>query len=198
MRRVCLWLLAFAALITSYTAALASDVLRPNQSVFLFGGVLLDGTFPGWTNIPFAGGVENNFILGGALDTKLASYGGFDFGVEVGTAGRFGDSVSAEIWGGPSVHYQGFTIGSLTISPGLVVGLSAVTSAIGIERQREIDNSGNATLLFYLGPELVFRFKQMPNVEFVFRTHHRSGAEGTLGNMREGANANIFGVRFHF
>ena len=198
MRYVCVWLLAAVALVVNSVAGFASDVLRPDQKVFLFGGVMVEGTFPGWTNIPFAGGLENNYIVGGALDTKLASYGGFDFGVEVGTAGRFGDGASAEIWGGPSVHYRGFSIGSLTISPGLVFGLSAVTDAIGIERQREIDNSGNATLLFYFGPELAFRFKQLPNVEFVFRTHHRSGAEGTLGNMREGANANIFGVRFHF
>jgi hypothetical protein len=181
-----------------HATAFASDVLRPNQTVFLFGGVLLDGTFPGWTNIPFAGGVERNFLVGGALDTKLNSYCGFDFGVEVGTAGRFGDSASAEVWGGPTVHYRGFTFGSVTISPGLVVGLSAVTRAIGIERQREINNSGNASLLFYLGPELAFRLEQMPNVEFVFRTHHRSGLEGRLGKMREGANANIFGVRFRF
>ena len=121
MRHVCLWLLAVVALAVSSVAGVASDVLRPDQRIFLFGGVMVDGTFPGWTNIPFAGGLENNYIVGGALDTKLASYGGFDFGVEVGTAGRFGDGASAEIWGGSSVHYRGFSIGSLTISPGLVL-----------------------------------------------------------------------------
>lgn len=198
MLRRCKWLVALGALVTFNGAALASDVLRPNQTVFLFGGVMVEGTFPGWTNIPLAGGVERNYLVGGALDTKLFSLGGFDFGLEVGTAGRFGDSASAEVWGGPSVHYRGFTLGSVTISPGLVVGFSAVTRAIGIERQREIDSSGNASLLFYLGPELAFRFAQLPNVEFVFRTQHRSGAEGTLGKMREGANANIFGARFRF
>jgi hypothetical protein len=198
MRRVVFWFVLFVAFVIPRGAAFASDVLKPNQTLFLFGGVFRSGTFPGWTMIPFDGRVERNYLAGGAVDTKFFSSNGFDFGVEVGLAGRFGDSTSAEVFGGPSVHYRYITIGTVRVSPGFVAGLSAVSNTIGIERQRELDNSGNATLLFYLGPELAFQFEQLPDVEFVVRTHHRSGAEGTLGRMREGHNANLFGARFHF
>jgi hypothetical protein len=38
----------------------------------------------------------------------------------------------------------------------------------------------------------------MPNVEFVWRTHHRSGFANAVGKMREGSNANVIGVRIPF
>ena len=120
---------------------------------------------------------------------------GFDLGFEIGVAGRFGDGSSVEGWLGPSIRHRGITVGPLTVSPGSVVGLSAVSDSIGIEREREIRNDGDATLLLYFGPELMFKLEQLPNFEFVFRIHHRSGADGTLGNMGEGHNANIFGAR---
>lgn len=200
MRRGLRPIVALAAFVMSADLSFAADWLGPNQTLLLFGGVFRSGTFPGWTMIPFTGGVEHNYLVGGALDTDYFSYGGFHFGTEIGVAGRFGEgkSGSAELWGGPSVHYRGFIIGEVTISPGFVVGLSAVSNTIGEERIREAGNSGNATLLFYLGPELAFRFRSMPNVELVVRTHHRSGAERRLGYMAEGHNANIFGMRFHF
>jgi hypothetical protein len=197
MRRAVLFVLL---VLFSCDAASALDVTGGNRSIFLFGGVMRDGTFPGWTMIPFSGGVEHNYLVGAALDTDYVFDGNFQFGTEIGSAGRFGNGQdsSVEVWGGPSVHYRYIAIGSVEMSLGFVAGLSAVSDTIGIKRQREIDNSGNAKLLFYLGPEVEFRIPQAPNVEFVVRTHHRSGAEGRLGHMREGANANLFGFRVGF
>lgn len=85
----------------------------------------------------------------------------------------------------------------------MVAGLSVVTNPIGIERVREIQNSGDATLLYYLGPEIRLTFDALPETEFVYRVHHRSGAGEvsflpTLGDMVEGANANVFGIRLPF
>ena len=176
-------------------------VTEPDRrnSLTVFAGSLMTGTFPGWTLIPYAGGVEGNHLVSAAYQRHLFDLPwGFTTAAEAGLAARFGDGTSGELWGGAVLGHQGLTIGPVTVSPALVVGLSAVTGPIGIERQREITDNGDATLLFYLGPELAFRHKRHPNVSFVYRVHHRSGAEGTLGNMREGHNANLFGVRLDF
>ena len=145
--------------------------------------------------------LEENYVIGAAINREFVDLGlGFHLGGEIGLAGRFGDSTSAELWGGPSIRHDGFSIGPVTFSYGLVMGLSAVTGPIGIERKVEVENDGDATLLWYLGPEASISFDALPNTEFIFRTHHRSGAAGlsylpTLGDMPDTSNSNIFGIR---
>ena len=176
------------------------EFIPSKKTLFVFVGQFSKGTFPGWSLIPYASEMESNYLVGGAYDVQLMNLGaGFTLGAEVGLAGRFGSRSSAEIWSGPSFRHAGIPIGGMvTISPAIVLGLSAVTNSTGIERERAVDCGGNATLLFYIGPELAFRFHNLPNVEFVFRTHHRSGLKSALGKMKEGSNANIFGVRIPF
>jgi len=158
----------------------------------------------GRSMIPLAAPLEDIFIVGVAVNREFIDLGkGFHIGGEIGLAGRFGDGTSAELWGGPSLRYEGFRIGPATISFGLVIGLSVVTGPIGIERTVEFNNGGDATLLYYIGPEVSVSFDAFPNTEFVFRTHHRSGAANlsylpTLGNMPDTSNANIFGIRKRF
>jgi hypothetical protein len=180
----------------------AQNAIPPQKTLFVFVGQFSKGTFPGWTLVPYASAMESNYMVGGAYDVQFLQLGpAFTFGAELGLAGRFGSSSrgSAEVWGGGSLRHTGIPIGNvLTVKPAVVVGLSAVTSSIGIERNREQAAGGSASLLFYLGPELSFRFAQWPNTEFVFRTHHRSGLSGDLGRMREGTNVNVFGVRIPF
>lgn len=177
---------------------------RSDIDVLFFGGVMTEGTFPGWTNVPLAAELDDVFLVGAAVNREFFHLGhGFRIGGEIGIAGRFGDSSSGEIWLGPSFRYDGIKIGPVRISLGLVVGLSAVTGPTDIERKREQSNGGDATLLYYMGPEIVLTFDRFPNTEFVFRTHHRSGAKNvsyipTLGDMPDTSNANLFGVRYWF
>jgi hypothetical protein len=60
---------------------------------------------------------------------------------------------------------------------------------VGIEAEREAAAQGNATLLGYLAPELAVSFVNFPNLEFVYRLQHRSGAGGTFGKLSDTANA---------
>jgi hypothetical protein len=191
--------IALAALVAC-TSPQAAEIIPPKKTLMVFVGQFNKGTFPGWAMIPYAAEMESNFIVGSAYNVQFLSLGaGFTMGAEIGLAGRFGDRSSAEIFGGASFRHAGLPIGNfVTISPGLVVGLSAVSQSIGIERERELSRGGNADLLVYLGPELAFRFNSMPNVEFVWRTHHRSGFANAVGKMREGSNANVIGVRIPF
>ena len=114
-------------------------------------------------------------------------------------ADRFGLGNSVEFWGGLHLRYTGLVLfENVRIAPGVTFGLSAITNPVGIEAQRQIDAHGNATVLGYLGPELALSFRQLPNLELVYRIQHRSGALGRIGNMWEGANANVFGMRYRF
>ncbi|RST87341.1 hypothetical protein EJC49_05930 [Aquibium carbonis] len=171
---------------------------RSRNSVLLFGGPMMQGHFPGDAIIPFGSRFDRRMILGAALQHDFVRFeNGVSFGTEAGVAARVGPDVSGEVWGGVSATHVGPTIGPITISPSLVVGLSAVNKAVGIESRRR-GAKGDARLLFYLGPELQFRSSALPGVALVYRIHHRSGAWHTLGNMRDATNSNVIGLKIDF
>jgi len=192
---------------------------QPNlkQSVFGFAGRTNSGNLKD----TFAFGVGapqrlfyDNYIVGGAYQRDFFQFNsGVLVGAEVGLADRLGnyriccDTIaysngvmhSAELWGGVSFRHQGVALfDTVRISPGFVFGLSAISSPIGQEGLRQIDNRGSANLLFYLGFDVAFALADLPNTELVLRIQHRSGAYGTLGGMKEGNNANVIGVRHRF
>jgi hypothetical protein len=134
-------------------------------------------------------------------------------GAQLGLADRFGkykvccDTIvkssglvhSGELWGGIVLRHEGVLLfDAVRLGAGLVGGLSAVTNAVGREREREITQGGNATFLFYLGAEFTLATPSLPDLELVVRLHHRSGASGILGGMAEGYNASVYGVRWRF
>ena len=161
----------------------------------------------------------DNYIVGAAYDRDLVDLGhGFYFGVEVGIADRYGNykqccypivsssSIvqSAELWAGPQIRYAGILLFDVVrIGGGVTFGLSAATASIGAEAQRELQFSGNARLLYYLGPELDFSTPRLPTIEFVLKLQHPSGGKTvpflpTLGNMAGGYNADVAGIRYRF
>jgi len=175
----------------------ADDALFRKDSMFMFGGIYSQGNM-GQSLNPFYKH-ERTYIIGGAYRREfgeIVPY--FIAGLEGGVGGRFGGAASAEFWAGPSLRLRGLPLGKdVTLSPGFVAGLSAVTRPIDIERQRELEHAnGNATLLFYLAPELALQFAKWPNAELVYRLHHRSGLYNALGKMQEGSNAHVLGLRW--
>jgi hypothetical protein len=179
----------------SYTATILAS--PPPNGVLLFVGqfTTVDITKSLLPTAPH----ESNYIAGGAYERDFFQKWGFALGTEIGVAERFGMGRSVEAWAGLNVRYTAFVfLNSVRVIPGLTFGLSAITRPVGIEAEREAAAQGDARLLGYLGPELAVSFLSFPNLEFVYRLQHRSGANGTLGKMWEGANANVFGVRFRF
>jgi hypothetical protein len=156
----------------------------------------------------------DNYFVGAAYGRELWYPGlGFVIGGEFGIGDRFGKfksccdppvktsetTHSVEFWGGASFGHAGLEIGGLRFKPTIVVGVSAITNPIGGElAQQSQRGNKNAHVLFYLGPELTLVFASNPNLEFVARLQHRSGLYGTIGGMKEGYNANLFGTRFRF
>ncbi len=165
------------------------------------------------------GPAYDNSIAGIAYDRDLWAIGfGFEIVGEIGFADRFGhyrqcctpvittSSViqSAEIWTGLQVRHVGIVLFDLIRIVGSVTfGFSAVSNSIGVEQQRQIQNSGDAHLLYFFAPELTFSAPGVQNIEVYLRTQHRSGGRElsflpTLGRMAEGYNATIAGIRYRF
>ncbi|WP_051434492.1 hypothetical protein [Desulfonatronum lacustre] len=120
-------------------------------------------------------------------------------GPEVGVAARFGCRWSAEIWAGAALRHRGIVLfNRLRLEPAFTLGLSWIHNSIGIERNREETQDGDATWLVYLGPELAFSLPQYPQWTIFYRLHHRSGAFRTFGNLKGGHNANTIGLRYSF
>ena len=161
----------------------------------------------------------DNYIVGAVYQRRFRELGNrFVLGGEIDIADRFGHYLvccgdklvtqtvtssnihhSGEMWFGPTIRYESFVLfDRLRITPSMTVGFSLTTNSIGVERGREIDRNGSARFLFYLGPEVAFSTASMPNLELVFRLHHRSGALGLLGHLNEGYNANVVGLRYWF
>jgi hypothetical protein len=170
-----------------------------DRSVFGFAGLFVREDI--WESALFlSADYEENFLFGaGFQEFFLSGPLDLNIGAEAGIAGRFGESSSAEFWGGVVVRHPGFAVfDTVRVSPAMTFGLSAITDTIGREREQEISDGGDATLLFYLGPEINFSLLQHPRFEVFYRLHHRSGAWGTLGDMRGAANANVVGMRVRF
>jgi hypothetical protein len=188
------------------------------QSFFVFGGRMSSTDI--WStailnlNDP-NGPIQNydNYIVGAAYQRDFIKLGGAVFvGGEIGLADRFGRYSrcctpvvtspnvvhSPEFWGGLTLRYEAITVSDVRFSPGIVWGLSAITKPIGQEVDQAVDRGGSAKVLFYLGFEGAFSLVNFPDVELVFRLHHRSGAFGTIGAMKEGNNSNVVGLRYRF
>ncbi|TIO10829.1 hypothetical protein [Mesorhizobium sp.] len=170
------------------------------NDIYVFSGVFATGSFGDTINV-FGTDYTDSYMIGAAYGRDFADVGaGFVLGGVTGAAIRFGeeDDTSGELWAGMRLRHQGLVIGDLAIAPALTAGFSAVTGPTEIERNREIRYDGDASFLGFIGAELSFRVRQAPNVELVYQLHHRSGADGTFGDMKEGSNANVLGIRYRF
>jgi hypothetical protein len=191
-----------------------------SNSIFVFAGRMSTTTFGdtlAYNSLPISGPFGqpsyDNYIVGSAYQKDFFRYGGLVIAGEIGIADRLGNYAeccspivtssttlnSGELWFGPAFRYDGVVLlNQLRIVPGMTFGFSVTTNSIGVEREREITNPGNARFLGYLGPEVAFSTLAMPQLEFVVAVHHRSGADHTFGNFGEGYNANVAGLRYCF
>ena len=87
---------------------------------------------------------------------------------------------------------------TIKIGAAVTAGFSFTTNSIGRERQSRGGMEWKRTRPFIFGTVSLACFRQSPEWEFVYSLHHRSGANGVFGRIREGYNANIAGVRHKF
>ena len=181
-------------------SAISQPALAADQNVFGFAGRFTD-RFIEHALFPFTASYENNYILGAGYQMFfLGDDGGLKLGAEVGAALRIGSpNISGEVWAGPVLRYDGLIVTeNVKFSAAVTGGISYATDPIGIEAQREIENNGDSSLLFYMAPELSVSFAEHPNTEYFLRLQHRSGGWKTLGNFQDSANAVSLGIRQSF
>lgn len=177
----------------------ANSTDLPKNSLFLFSGRYTTNNMGDTTRV-FKANYENNYVLAAAYSRNfLEMRYGLHLGGEIGSAIRFGTMSTQEIWTGVVIGTKGITSREgIRIGLALTVGLSLVSKSMGEEILREEGRGGNASCLFYLGPELIFSFPGLRRWEFFYRLHHRSGAGGLLGGLYEGYNSNTLGIRYCF
>ena len=181
-----------------------------DMSVLLFGGRSIEGHVWQPDSLPFVADYGGQAQIGTAFAyTPYHLPLGFVAGGEVGASLRFDNDTfgpsgtSGEVWVGPTLRHEGIPLGPVLIRPGFTFGLSAVTGSYGLERDREIEEGGDASLLYFMAPEISLALKAYPNIDFVYRAQHRSGGKNifflpALGDMGDTTNANTFGIRVHF
>lgn len=191
------FLSACVALLCLGGATAAAGELDAKQSLTVFAGRFTAGDI-GQTLI-FSAPWEDNGLVAVAYQRKIADLPWrFHFSAEAGLAARFGERFSGEVWAAGVLGHRGVKLGSLNIAPSFALGLSAITAPMGHERDLAVAQGADPTLLFYLGPEFSFSLDSHPEYELVWRTHHRSGAWGVLGNMKGGYNGTMIGLRRRF
>lgn len=145
-------------------------------------------------------GYEPNYVIAliSGKDLITTSWG-LRIGHESGIALRFGADFSVEMWRGITISFGARLVGRIRLTPELVLGLSSISNAIGVEVGREAAvEDGDIDRLIYLGSQVAWMFEDMPFLEFYYRLHHRSGALGFWGNVPDGHNANSVGITFRY
>jgi len=191
---VTLCLVVFA-LFCCPSSAKSTDV--PKNSLFLFFGRY---TSDNMGDTVLRVHYEDNYVLAAAYSRNfLEMRYGLHLGGEIGSAYRFGTMSTEEIWTGVVIGNKGITsCEGIKVGLALTVGVSLISKSMGEEIQREKGRGGNASFLFYLGPELTFSFPGLRRWELFYRLHHRSGAGGLLGGLYEGYDSNTLGLRYLF
>lgn len=169
-----------------------------NQSVFVMGG-RMSASHMGETLNPFTASYEETIIVGaGYQHFVYEPLDALRIGFELGAAARMDSVVTGELWGGVVGRYDGWVVGdTVTISPSLVFGVSAVTDTMGVEAEREAFDELSGKILFYFSPEIALSTVENPQSEVFWRLHHRSGAWNSFGGGGS-ANATTVGIRTHF
>src|SRR5690606_30423423 len=118
---------------------------------------------------PF-GGWEDNFYLGGGYQRLWGDPNGFRYGGEVGLTARLGAESSLEGWAGVVGRYDWQMFNTFRAGVSMTFGVSAVTNTlVGRERDSENFHQGDASLLFYMGPELNLSLVDHPETELFLR-----------------------------
>ena len=135
---------------------------------------------------PWSGDYGEGWFTGVAASRKIARfYQHFTVEGEVGLGVRYGHNNGGDGWAAVYLRFDGFPWNNvIRTTVGASTGLSYLT-----------DPEFDEHILHYFGPEIAFALPSHPNTELVLRFHHRSGAFGTFGSVREGSNVISIGVR---
>jgi hypothetical protein len=118
---------------------------------------------------------------------------------EVGIAQRFGQQNATEVWGGLFFRYKGFPWDNVVVTTAAFsLGLNYASKVTDVEESQANEGQSGSRLMHYFAPEITFASPRHPNLELLFRFHHRSGLFGIVGDSFGGAQYGTVGVRVRF
>jgi hypothetical protein len=131
------------------------------------------------------------------LSRHAATWRRLDFEPELGIGQRLDQSVT-EVWAALYARYRGFPWDDyVTTTFALSTGLNVVSDY----SEREIERTGETggyRVMHYFSPEITFALPSRPELELLFRFHHRSGAYGLFNDVGGGVHYGTVGLRFRF
>jgi hypothetical protein len=146
----------------------------------------------GWT-------YEDDLFVGTALSRELGRFGCcWHLEPEAGLGQRFGAQDETEVWAALYLRYRGFPWDHVLVTSfAISTGLNYATGISELEKERSRDDQGSR-LMHFFSPEVTFALPRRPEVELLFRLHHRSGVFGLVSDAWGGAQYGTVGVRVRF
>ncbi len=146
----------------------------------------------GWT-------YADDHLVAATASRRLATlWRRVDVEPEVGIGQRFGEQDETEVWGAFFFRYHGFPWdGVVKTTVAVSTGLNYATGISQVEQERARDDEGSR-LMHFFSPEITFAAPSHPNLELLFRFHHRSGVWGLISDAWGGAQYGTIGLRVRF
>ncbi|KQT58226.1 hypothetical protein ASG52_22530 [Methylobacterium sp. Leaf456] len=138
-------------------------------------------------------------FVGGAFSREVVRFDRFAaIETEVGVGKRFGSLHEGEGWGALYFRWKWFPWDAyLRTTLGISIGLNYATGVPVFEARRAGVEGQN--LLHYLSPELTFGLPSRPDLDLIFRFHHRSGGDLPFFNRAGGgAQYGTVGLRYRW
>ncbi|CAH0239182.1 hypothetical protein [Roseomonas sp. CECT 9278] len=171
---------------------------RRDNGVAIFAGIYSSDVFTDIVATPWDTRTENIYLVSLSYNRRLTTiFRHLDIEVEGGVGRRFGDNESFEAYAALALRWTEFpwnrhlrtTFAVYPIGPSYVADLSP----------SEVSKDGrSANWLNYFALELTLAAPSLPQLEVLFRLHHRSGAFGLINGSTNGADFLSVGARFRF
>lgn len=148
--------------------------------------------------VPFTWDYREDHLIATSVSRDVAQLWRFRLEPEIGIGQRFGQQSATEVWGALFFRYRGFPWDDrLVTTIAFSTGLNWANRVTDIEQERAKDGEGS-NLMHFFSPEVTFALPRAPDVELLFRFHHRSGVFGLVSDAFGGAQYGTVGLRVRF
>ncbi len=142
--------------------------------------------------------IEGDHLIATTISRRVGEWRRLSFEPEVGVGQRFGRQDETEVWAAIYARYHGFPWDRHIVTTiGLSTGLNWASDVSEVEQDRAKDGEGSQ-LMHYFSPEITFALPSDPDIELLFRFHHRSGIFGLVSDAWGGAQYGTVGFRIRF
>lgn len=149
--------------------------------------------------MPWQWELRSSYLVAAAVSREVIAYRDWvALELEGGAGKRFGFLQEGEFWGAAYLRWKLFPWnGYVRTSVAVSTGVNYATDVPPYERLRT--KGEGSRLLHFLSPELTFGLPSMPDLDLVFRFHHRSGGKlGIFNGTSGGAQYSTAGFRMRF